>query len=255
MPRTPGNFRNDRPRFRQRRQDRSRDNFLDLRHDPAPASGIPNACPAATGRWSMSENRFFNVGVDMGPARCASRFLLLTAAHFRAMAGPKAIRRCREAPDHIHPRAYAAGPPWPCPARRGPVCDIGRRGRCSWRLPPTATDRDSSPHVSIRSSNTRNLSDKPPYLRAALQHPTPWGIANEKPRHEGRGPPQALAYIRPRAHHGLLEQNATGPRLNKGGLLVDPLAQTGHHRCERDHERTGETYHQHAGSHSQDQIN
>src|ERR1700757_2698119 len=85
---------------------------------PAPASGVPNACPAATGRWSISENGFFNVGIDMGPARCALRFLLLAAAHFRAMAGPKAIRRCREAADHIHPRAYAAGPPWPCPANR-----------------------------------------------------------------------------------------------------------------------------------------
>ena len=58
-------------------------------------------------------------------------------------------------------------------------------------------NRDSSPHVSIRSSNTRDLSDQSPYLRAAPQHPTPWGTANENPRHEGRGPPWALAYIRP----------------------------------------------------------
>jgi hypothetical protein len=34
-----------------------------------------------------------------------------------------------------------------------------------------------------------DVSDKSPYLRAAPQHPTPWGTANEKPRHEGRDPP------------------------------------------------------------------
>ena len=41
-------------------------------------------------------------------------------------------------------------------------------------------NRDSSPHVSIRSNNTRDLSDKSPYLRAAPQHPTPWDTANQK---------------------------------------------------------------------------
>jgi hypothetical protein len=194
----------------------------------------------------------------MGPARRALRFLRSAAAHFRAMAGPKAIRRCREAPDHIHPRAYAAGPPWPCPARRGPVCDIGRRGRCSWRLPPTATEPGLKPTCINSFQQSRDLSDWSPYLRAAPQPPTPWGIANENPGLKAgvRRRRSRTSGQRPRAHYGLLEQNCDRPTVEQGqSSLVDPLAQTGHHRCEGGHEGTGETYHQHARSYSQDQIN
>jgi hypothetical protein len=46
----------------------------------------------------------FNVDHCMAPTQI-SRLLLLAAAHFCGMAGPKAIRPCRESPDRIHLRA------------------------------------------------------------------------------------------------------------------------------------------------------
>jgi len=68
----------------------------------------------------------------VGPTQTARRrILLLTADHFRKMAAPKAIQPSREFPDRIHVRAYGADPRRPCASRRGPICDIGLRERCS----------------------------------------------------------------------------------------------------------------------------
>ena len=63
-------------------------NLLSYVIDPAPASGVHNACPSATGTkvnrlLKVKENGLFNVGVDMGPAHAVPwRLLLLAAAHF-----------------------------------------------------------------------------------------------------------------------------------------------------------------------------
>src|SRR4030088_2473521 len=88
-PRRPGNCQNDRSRFRLRRQHRCRDTFRASVIDPAPASGVPNACPSASGtkvngllKVTIGE-RVFNVGIDMSPAQAVPwRLLLLAAAHF-----------------------------------------------------------------------------------------------------------------------------------------------------------------------------
>src|SRR5882724_8355092 len=74
------------------------------------------------------------------PQTATSSLLLLATAHFCEVAGLNAIQRCSEAPDRIHLRAYEAGPPWPCPPGRGPVCDIGSLGHCSSHRKSHATE-------------------------------------------------------------------------------------------------------------------
>src|SRR3982074_1914005 len=110
------------------------------------------------------------------------------------MAGPKAIRRCREATDHSHPRAYAAGPLWRCPPCRRPVCDIGQRGRCSCHLTPTQQNPDLSARHRIRPTKKARPRIAPGPLTAAGVHPA----SNRYPQ-----------------LRTLLKQIATSPRLNR----------------------------------------
>ena len=89
----------------------------------------------------------------MGPTQTATSGLLLLACE---VAGPNAIQRCREAPDRIHLRALEAGPPWPCPPRRGPVRDIGLLWRCSWHLKSHATEG----HICTSSLRSRKRTGR-----------------------------------------------------------------------------------------------
>jgi hypothetical protein len=68
-----------------------------------------------------------------------------------------------------------------------------------------------------------------------------------------------LTHIRPAmtgaSDCGLLKSIATGHRPTRAVFLVNPRAQTGHHRSDGNHAGTGETYYQYARSYGRDQIN